>query len=142
MQIEDLIQKLSFGTVSKVPLDTHNSKNFISREIVEAAVAENKSGYRPVFCGEKEQECIINAIRSRAKLAVIDKKREGLSNENIFFEFAKQFSDSGLTSMDYNAFKKQTELAPVSVKRFFSAANFMLFPRTKEGSISCEEFLR
>ena len=109
---------------------------------METAIAEHSAGYSPIFCEEKEREAIINAIRSRVKLAVIEKKREALSNENTFFEFAKQFSELNLVSMDYNTFKKQADLAPSTVKRFFSAANFMLFPRTKDGCISCEDFLR
>lgn len=97
---------------------------------------------RHVYTSLHDQANIVNAIRSRAKLAVLEQKRELLADDNTFFLLAKHFSDANMTTMNFKMFKEQGQAAPHSLKRFFTAGNFMLFPRNAEACINCDDFLR
>jgi hypothetical protein len=128
----------------------NRSQNLIAKSFIEQ---EMNNSPRPSFRNRplhshqnpqslREQDALINAVRSRAKVAVIEQKRRSLADDNAFFALAKLFTDAKLVTMDFKLFKEQAQIAPESVRRFFTASNFMLFPRNARGCIACDEFLR
>jgi hypothetical protein len=132
-----------------VGADASQNSSRLPRRIIEQELklfesdkARGRTGGRHIYNSKQDQENIVNAIRSRAKLAVIEQKREALADDNTFFALAKHFTDANMTIMNYDDFKSQARTAPSSLKRFFTAANFMMFPRNSHGYISCDDFLR
>ncbi len=88
------------------------------------------------------QEMVVSSIRSRAKLSIIENKKKTLSDDESYFALASHFEENNVVTMTFEAFKDQRELAPASIKRFFTSANFLFFPRNASGSISAYDFLR
>ena len=126
-----------------------STSSLLSSDVLERAVSDikplsssNSLAHRSEYDSNEDIQKLIMAIRTRARIDVLEEKKSVLSNDEDFFALENMFSQWGSQTMTYDEFKQQATLAPASIKRFFSSATFLSFPRNESDAIGCEAFLR
>lgn len=115
------------------------TKTLLPLETLQQAINDSKT----ILAHDDNSDRIVSSIRRRIILNVLEKRRSTLSKDEDFFDLVKLIEESkSYPTLTYQGFKENSELAPFSTKRFFSAATFLMFPKNDADAISCDDFLR
>ena len=85
-------------------------------------------------------QLIIDDLKISLRQKVIETKRESLSCMNDFELLYRSLTTS--QTLNYEDFLECAKNAPITTQRFFTAQNFLMFPKDKRGGILVESFLR
>jgi hypothetical protein len=94
----------------------------------------------PVIQYNDRDRRLVSAYRSFVRFNVIKGARDMVLDDYIFTTLGKYLCES--PKISYEAFKVISSVAPPSANKYFTAKQFLLFPRDENRCIDSEEFVR
>ena len=104
-----------------------------------SSVIGPSSARSSIICARLPQTAL-DDLKVSLRQKVIETKRESLSCMNDFEILYRSLTTS--QTFNYEDFLEAAKNAPTSTQRFFTAKNFLMFPKDKKGGILVESFLR
>jgi hypothetical protein len=112
----------------------------LPRALLEEELLKYQSRSEPVTQYNDRDRRLVSAYRSFVRFNVIKRKREMVLDDYIFDTLGKYLCES--PKISYEAFKVISSVAPPSANKYFTAKQFLLFPRDQNDCIDSEEFVR
>lgn len=113
----------------------------ISRDILENELArfQDKSNAGDKTLTELHSKHIAS-YRTFIRFNVIKQKKSQVLEDFIFSALGKHLCEN--KTISYESFKIVSSMAPVKARKYFSAKNFLLFPKDANQCIESEDFVK
>lgn len=117
----------------------------LSRSLIEKAIVDqnektqHKSHYNDEFTAEQDKR-MMTAYNSFIRFNVLKHKKSQVLEDYVFSTIGKHLCEN--PTISYESFKIMSSMAPEKARRYFSAKNFLLFPKTSSLAIESEDFVK
>jgi hypothetical protein len=118
-----------------------SKKNLLSRELIEKEI----KGYQPATSqheseSNEQDRKLLAAYRSFIRFNVLKTKKSLVLEDYVFSALGKHLCES--PTISYETFNIISSSAPEKARKYFSAKNFLLFPKDANKCIESEDFVR
>ena len=112
----------------------------ISRDILENELArmQNKTSISNSVTDIDRKH--IAAYRTFIRFNVVKQKKSQVLEDFIFTALGKHLCEN--KTISYEGFKIMSTMAPVKARKYFTAKNFLLFPKDANQCIESEDFVK
>jgi hypothetical protein len=115
-----------------------STSSLLSRDLIEKEI----KGYQPTPQHESNDQDrkLLGAYRSFIRFNVLKTKKSLVLEDFVFSALGKHLCESATIS--YETFNIISSSAPEKARKYFSAKNFLLFPKDANKCIESEDFVR
>ncbi len=114
----------------------------LSRELLERELAIRDSPQIDRMLVDSSESDLkhLTAYKNFIRFNVVKQKRSQILEDHVFAILGKHLCES--PTISYESFKIISSLAPEKARKYFSAKNFLLFPKDANQCIESEDFVR